>query len=176
MGGIDDLYVPTGKINIVPVLKDNTPLNKRMSIWVDIYVNNDHYQSIPVWFAVTVRAPVLVMTREANKQYFANDVVDITAIKGRPVNEAQIENTRFRRELEIGDAITDVAVEKLPNVIKGAQVIVQASAGNVIVKSVAVAMKDGMPGDKIKVRKPDSQIEYVVEVIGKNLVTADKEL
>jgi len=182
VGNLDDLYLPKGQVNLVPELKDNTPLNKRMSVWVDMYVNNEHYQSMPVWFAVTVRAPVLVMTRKAkrgdilNKQYFANDVVDIAVIKGKPVGEDQIENTRLRKDLEIGDAVTDVAIEKLPNVVKGAQVIVQASAGNVTVKSVAVAMKDGMPGDKIKVRKPDSQIEYVVKVIGKNMVTADKEL
>ena len=180
-GNLDDLVLPKGDIELKPRVKDDERLNKRMNVWVDIFVGGYHYQSMPVWFGVSVRAPVLLMTKEAKKGnkivdgYIAKDVVDIAAVKGVPLQESDIGSKRLQRDLKPGDVITDAVVEEIPDVVKGAQVTVQASSGSVVIKSVAVALGDGMSGEKIKVRKPDTEIEYSVTVIGKNLVSADKE-
>jgi flagella basal body P-ring formation protein FlgA len=180
-GKHDDLYLPKGDVRLNPHLKDKERLNKRMNVWVDVFVGGRHYQSIPVWFAVSVEAPVLVATKEAKRgnkiidNYVAEDVVDIATVSGTPAKEDGIANKRLKKDVKPGDVITRESLEDIPDVTKGTPVTVEASSGSVTIRSVAIALSDGMLGDTIEVRKPDTEIEYQVTVIGKNLVSADKE-
>ena len=45
-----------------------------------------------------------------------------------------------------------------------------------IVRAVAIAMEDGMLGEKITVRKPNTEIDYQVTVIGRNLVSSNQSV
>lgn len=180
-GNHDDLYLPKGSVTIKPHLKEGVRLNKRMNVWVDIFVGGRHYQSLPVWFGVSVEAPVLVVTKDAKRgnkiidNYVARDEVDIAAISGIPARGDDLDNKRLTRNIKAGEVVTNEVLENIPAVTKGSRVSVEASAGSVVIRSVAIALDDGMVGEMIKVAKPNTKIEYTVKVIGKNLVTADKE-
>lgn len=181
-GDYQDILLPKGDVEVVPRINEDTQLNKRMNVWVDILVNGDRYQSLPIWFSVEVPVSAFVMNNDAKKgnaiidNQVRKEVIDIAAIGGTPVQDKDVlANKRLQKDIKAGEAITADMVEDMPHVVKDNEVIVEAQVGAVTVKAVAIATEDGKVGDRVKVRKPDTDIEYEVTVIGRNLVSSTKE-
>ena len=181
-GEYKDILLPKGDVEVVPRMNEAAELNKRMSVWVDILVNGDRYQSLPIWFSVEVPVTAFVVNGDAKKgnaiidNYVSKQVIDIAAIGGKAVlDEQELTNKRLKKDIKAGDAITADMIEDIPHVVKDSEVIVEAQVGAVTVKAVAIAVQDGMVGDKVKVRKPDTDIEYEATVIGRNLVSSTEE-
>lgn len=181
-GDYQDIVLPTGDVEVVPRINEDARLNKRMNVWVDILVNGDRYQSLPIWFAVEVPVSALVMNSDAKKgnvivdNQVRKEVIDIAAVGGTPFLEKDaLVNKRLQKDIKAGEAITADRVEDTPAVVKDHEVIVEAQVGAVIVKAIAIALEDGKVGEKVKVRKPETAIDYEVTVVGRNRVSSTKE-
>lgn len=179
-GRLKDVRLPAGKVTVQPKLPAPIMLNKRMCVWVDLLVDGEHYQSVPVWFAVSVLQDVLVASRElaAGSLLQPEDLSlghrDISWVRGTPVaNDLMLEGKRLKRRIPAGKILTGEALEALPAVVKGQQVMVRAVAGRVSLVTPAIALADGRARQRIWVRKPDSREKYSVVVAGDGLAIAD---
>jgi len=178
-GHVEDLVLPKGKVRLDANISNEEKLSKRMSVWVDVYVNDRHYQSVPIWFAVQVEAPVIVIAKDAKrgmkvlKNYLTSDLVDIAGLKGTPVTLDDLEHKRLKRDVKAGEVITDTLIESVPDVVAGSEVVVTASSGGVTIHSSVIALDDGMIGDRVRVNKPNSSVSYKVTVTGRNKGSVD---
>jgi flagella basal body P-ring formation protein FlgA len=180
VGRPKDIVLPAGRVTVQPTIKEPFVLNKRISVWVDLLVDGEHFRSIPVWFDVSVWQDALVAVRaiDAESAVEPADLAlahrDIAAVRGVPVtSDAQLDGKRLKRRISKGHVLTLDALESVPAVAKGQQVNVRAIAGRVSIGTSAIAMADGQENDRIWVRKPDSNETYSVVVVGKGMAVAD---
>ena len=175
-----DLDIPHGVVQLTTRTTEAWKINARMCVWVDLAVNNEHYQSIPVWFSVKARARVLVAGREmkaghiVNKDEFHFEYRDIAMLSNTPaVIEDLSEQRRVKSDLPTGGVLTHENLEPVPLVVAGQRISVRATVGNVTLMTFAVALQDGNEGDRIKVWKKRNNVTYTAIVVGKDLVLAD---
>lgn len=181
-GELGDLLLPEGAITIKPSIAETTALRRRMCVWVDVEVDGEHYQSVPVWFEVKVFAPVLTAERVLpvgsvlDADMFRVQHLDIARVTGRPLAmHAAGEKKRLTKTLEKGGVLTEEVVEPLPPVWRGQRVAVRARVGRVVLQTRAIADEDGFLGETIRVRKTDSGETYRVRVVGEGMVLAEGE-
>jgi flagella basal body P-ring formation protein FlgA len=169
------LIVPRGKLSFHPKLSAASRLNKRMPVWVDVCVDGEHFQTVPIWFSVSVYETGLVMKgakkkgQHLSKRDVAQRKLDIAAMKGIPLQKPQVEGMRATRDLSAGTALTVDDVEKVPSVTRGDLITVYARNGAVLLAVRGIAMMDGCVAQRIEVRNPSSGKSYYALVIGKNL-------
>jgi flagella basal body P-ring formation protein FlgA len=168
--------LPSGEVSITANLPD-TALNKRMAVWVDAHVNGSLYQSIPVWFSVSVYQEVLAASRTLDRHDipresdFVRVVEDIASLQGEPVDSMEaLQGMRLKQPLREGALLSSAMLEIQPLVVRGQEVKVYASAGKVSLSTKAIALHDGRMLQKISVRPPESGLSYAATVIGQGRV------
>lgn len=171
----ESLIVPTGEVTFHPRLSPAVRLKRRMPVMVDVKVDGGHFQTLPVWFAVSVHEPVLVMKAATAKgqQVSSRDVIrevrEVTGFAGQPVKMEQLNGLRLVRDLAAGQELTVDDVEAEPPVSRGDLITVVARHGGVSVSVRGLAMADGNVEQSIEVRSPSSGESYRAKVIGKSL-------
>ena len=180
-GSYKDILVPKGVVRIESHLSNKTTLKHRMSVWVDIYVSDEHFRSIPVWFAVEAYNNVLIAKGNMKKGHiiskndFQSENTNIANKQGSPVQAFDgIINMRLKRPVNTGDIITKNVLENVPEVTEHQKVIIQAQIGTTQLFTKAIALQDGRLGDVITVRNPSSNMSYMATVIGKELLIAEE--
>ncbi len=179
IGKPDVLVVPLGEISYHPHIANSQMVRKRMSVWVDIKVDNQPFQTIPVWFAVTVhmRVPVITNTVEKHqvlaRENIATELHDIAGLSGTPIVDNNLIGHRTRRRLTKGSVITGQDVELMPLVNEGEWITVFANHGPVSLAIKGRAMTEGNLSQSIMVNNPSSGESYRAWVVGKGQARVD---
>ena len=165
--------VPAGTVQLTSRSIPNR-VRSRMVVWVDVTVDGRLRRSMPVAFdvrwlqeALVARAPMAARTSLSEDQFVVEEV-DAAAARGEPVTLGQLQSKRLRHELPAGAVLGKEDIEAIPDVTSGERLDVYSGVGSVVVRTVAVAQRDGFRGDRINVRLEQAQQSLRVEVIGKN--------
>lgn len=85
--------------------------------------------------------------------------MDVTSINGTPVNtDVSIERYRTKSFIQKGEILFDERIEKIPLISIGDKVDAEVRAGNVTVKTEAVARQNGGNGDLIDIVSSGNKI------------------
>lgn len=172
VGAPKPVVTADGRVSFHPRLSRNGRLKKRMAVWVDIFVDGRQFQTVPVWFGVTVRMPVWVVRQPiGEKQEVPADGViqhvhDIAGLGGEPLTAASLQGLRAVRRLSSGTILTAEDVEPIPAVSQGEVITVYAGHGSVRLQIKAVALADGRVSQQIMVKNPGSGESFRATVIG----------
>jgi len=173
VGELRDIYLPQGEVTVKAKTAENNSIKSRMCVWVDIFLQGKHYQSVPVWFRVKLVRDVLVASKDLQKGdvFGANDAVlsarDVAKLGGDTVAiVSEIEGMRLKQSIASGREIVRQNLEKMPDVIRGANVKVLAKVGAISIETVAVALEDGFVGDNIDVQNRGGDEKYKALVVG----------
>lgn len=172
------LILPPGEVQLTPSLCSVDKVRKRSCVWIDVSVDGEHYRTLPVWFDVSVFANVLELKRElpagavVHPQWVRTRLRDVANVPGSPLQSLdQISDRRATRALSDGAILTIENFEPLPPVVKGQQVTVQSSVGNITLTARARALEDGYAGEAIRLERLDGAASYVAVVIDDGLVS-----
>ena len=185
-GVYKDLNIPKGNVLISTSIgngkRGNTDrLTSSMKIWVDVIVDKTHYQSVPVWFDVKTYKNTFVFTKDLPQGYVVSEkdfdtrYTNIANPQGVRQLDDIPEDMRLKQNVKAGAVLTENLLQEVPDVTQGNTVKVVVEVGVVKLNASAIALEDGFIGDKITVRKPQSDISYKVTIVGKNTVAADGE-
>ncbi len=183
VGNYKDLQLLSGKVSLKADIANRDQVKKRMCVWVDILVDDQHFTTVPVWFGVTVKADVF----ELRKDFSAGDRLeqgillkqqhDLTTISGIPVNDiTSIEGQRLIRDLSKGVVLTEEMIQPIPDVVKGQTLLVKTSVGNVTLTVKARALEDGNQGDPVRVERLDGKDSYMAKVLGSGLAIVGRNI
>lgn len=180
VGGIQDLVVPKGELKLAATLGGNRRVGKRTCVWIDIYIDGDHYQTVPVWFDVKSYRMVLVVNADQKEREHINVMYmrimerDVAGLPDEPLDpESLHENMRFAQTVKIGQVVTRSMLEPVPAVEKGDLVTVHAQSGRVRLRTKAIAMADADVARRVSVRDLKSGQMYTATVLGQGEVTVD---
>lgn len=179
-GKYKDIEVPEGEVVLAPKSMSDTYLSKRICVWIDVFVDAEHYKSLPVWFVVEASSEVLTAKSDVNKtdvltiKQFDIKELDVTNLSSAPATLNDLHGKwRVKRKLKSGEVLTKELLEIAPDVFKGQIVKVRAKVGNVSLETLATAMEDGSVGSRVKVNKPDTDIVYSTKVVDLGVVLVD---
>jgi flagella basal body P-ring formation protein FlgA len=177
VGEYRDVKLPYGDLHISTKVHSNGIIRKRMSVWLDIFVDNESYRSMLVWFSVDAYDNAWVIKDNLPAGY----IIDESELRMQPVNltesnsrvlsvEKPILGMRLKLPVESGRVLTEDLIEPVPAVFSGQRVQVHATLRAIRVKTVAVALEDGDVGDWIHVRKPGENEKYIAQIVGSGKV------
>jgi flagella basal body P-ring formation protein FlgA len=173
------LVLPHGEVQLSARLPSDR-LSKRMPVQVDVTLEGEPYQTVTVWFDVSVFAEVLAAKQDLpalaalDEAEFTLDRRDIAVLRDAPVVTASaLTGMRLKQPLVQGDALAVSMLEPVPAVAKGQQVEVFVAAGKVSLQTTAVALSDGDVAQRIRVRHIGDSINYPAIVIGRGQVKVD---
>lgn len=176
----EPIMLPYGRVEMSVKLPEQLQLKKRMSVWVDIKIDEELYQSIPVWFSLSVFADVLVAMEEMPRhsipvvERFVREYRDITSLNGEPVAAAaELVGMRLKSRVRKDVLLSANMLEPLPLVAKGQKVTVYANAGTVTLKTTGVALHDGDMLHRVNIRHPHNSINYPAVVVGQGQVRVE---
>jgi flagella basal body P-ring formation protein FlgA len=176
---VEDLILPAGRVTLEAAAPDAAAPAKRMSVWVDIAVDGEHYRSVPVWFAVSAWTRVIRVNRDLEHHHvlqpadLAAATIDVAGLPGPPVTDpALVPGQRLVRPLNEGTVLLEKHVEPAPLVQQGAVVDVFAKAGRVVLRAKGVALSDGDLSQRIVVSNPKSGERFAAVVVGPGHVEA----
>lgn len=166
------LVVPVGDLHLHARRPAPLASSGRATVWVDVTVGGQLYQSVPVAFGVSGQRPVRVARRQlsAGQRVGPADFdvrrIDAAALREAPLPpEAGLEGLRLTRSLRAGEALSVGALAPAHAVRRDEEIQVRAAAGAVAVETTAVATRDALPGDVIRVRTDNGDM-YAVRVLG----------
>ena len=177
---ITSMIVPMGDVRLAANLPRDYRLSRRMAVWVDVNVDGDDYQTVPVWFDVSVFEEALVANKALEKNSslkegdFSRLVVDIAVIGGEPVTEVEsLAGMRLSSPIEESTVLISDVLEITPLIAKGQKVTVYTSSGKVSLSTTAIALHDGKLLQKVSVQNPKYNTHYTATVIGQGMVKVD---
>jgi flagella basal body P-ring formation protein FlgA len=173
------LPVPQGRLELKARVPDARVPGRTAAVWIDVLVDERHYQSLPVEFAVQAWQPVLRARRglqpESPLEAAAFEVreAQVAGLPEAPVPvHAALEVLRLRRALPAGEVLTWVHARSAPAVSRNDTVRVRASVGGVSVEAPAIAMHDARPGERLRVRSSSTGQTYAARVTARGAVEA----
>ncbi|TQV73404.1 flagellar basal body P-ring formation protein FlgA [Exilibacterium tricleocarpae] len=169
------LLVPAGALEVRPRLSTAVRLAQRICVWVDIFVDANRFQTLPVWFAVQAPAPVLTARRGLPARHTPTagdlraEVIDLATLRGQPLVPAALPALRLKRALQKGSVLLQDHLEPVPAVSRGQLITVYARQGSVAIKVQGKARADGHIAESIAVENPASGASYNAVVIDKGI-------
>jgi flagella basal body P-ring formation protein FlgA len=177
VGALKPLALPSGEMSLAVRQIRGDALAKRVCVWVDVSVDGVAVASLPIWFAVSVHRPAVVVTRNLTRhdRLSANDVRieerDVAGLAAIPMAvDASFTTMRVRQPIAQGQMLLRTDVEAAPSVLRNQEIQVQVRSGGVIIETSGIAMQEGRVGDRVAVRNPGSQKDYVARVISEGVV------
>ena len=177
IGNIREHTSPAGTVSFSYKLP-NKLLKKRISVWTDVYVDSQHYRSLPLWFDISVIAEVPVVSKKLRpgEKISALDFVmkkrDITLFKEPITNINTIDNLRLKKIMNIGDVLTHSLLEEMPPIYKGQTVEVMSLSGNVSIYLKGLSLDDGVIGQLVRVQRVGTNRVFNAIVKEQGLVSA----
>lgn len=149
-------------------------VRSQMMVWVDAIVNGERYTSIPVAFrvhwwrdALVVRASLQAKTALTPKTV-ALETIDAARTRGEVLIDVKtLEGKRLKHDMNERATLRESDLEEIPPVAAGEPIEVFARVGHVIVRTAAVAARDGHEGERIRAHLNGSSETLDVRVIGK---------
>lgn len=173
VGKPKELVVPEGKLTFQPKILTEAKLNKRMQVWVDVFVDGQHFHTLPIWFAVSVKVPVLVARNNLEKGRplalvdVTQTISDIADLNGVPLASSDISEKRTTKPIVVGAVLVATDVGPIPAVCQGELISVFARCGSVSLEVKGIALSDGDVSQIIEVKSPESGESYRAMVLGK---------
>jgi flagella basal body P-ring formation protein FlgA len=156
---LPQIYLPQGDVRLRNKKMSDLRPTSRMTVWVDVMVDGEFYQAIPVRFEVKAMRPVLVTQngmRKGQSPSCANLNVenrDVAALNGTAVSpDCALIKGRLIRDKSAGDALIESELEAVPAITEGDVVRLAVVDGSVALELHAVALIDGKVGQHIPVR------------------------
>lgn len=177
VGALKPLALPSGNLSVTARQVHAEGLAKRVCVWVDVSVNGVATTSLPIWFSVSAYEPAIVATRNIarHERLGALDIKieerDIAGLAAKPLDvERSVDALRSRQALAQGQILLRTDVETAPSVLRNQEIQVQVRSGGVVIETSGIAMQEGRVGDRVSVRNPGSQKDYVARVISEGVV------
>ena len=167
LGSTPDLVAPAGELRIqVRKLPADTLPNKRMTVWVDTFVESRFVRAVPVRFDVEAWQNAVVAGRALtpgallDSYALANQTERrlVDAVRTRPgVGEAPValvadSALRVRHAVRAGEALHASDFEAAPDVTRGTWVELRDGSGPVALSGRAEVLQDGRIGQTVRVR------------------------
>ena len=177
VGNKRELSIPNGTVTYKYKLPDSV-IQKRIPVWLDLYVNSKHYQSIPLWFNANIMADVIVASTRipAGKKLTDNLTEfrrkDISVYKNRHIKINDINDYRIMRDVLSGEVLTEGLIEQLPPVFKGQSVKVISKQNNVTIFVEGFSLDDGKLGDTVRIQRSGTNRVFTAIVNNPGQVTA----
>ena len=167
-----DVILPQGKLQLSVSNLDDVIPAKRFAVWVDMSIDGEHYQSLPIWFRVTIPADVVTAGRDLERYEVLelDDLrttrVDVTTVGGRPVfDREELVGLRVRKPVAAGGVLVHGLAEPAPAIQQGQLIEVVASSGRILLRSKAIALADGELDERIAVQNRSSGERYFATVV-----------
>lgn len=171
-GNYREVMIPRGRLELRTQAQINS-VRSNIKVWVDIYVDGQHYTSIPVAFKVYWPQQALALTSPTKaKSSITEGMLSRVAINAAEIagvlvtSPQQLQAKRLRHEMEAGAVVRLEDLEEMPLIASGDDIDVIAQVGGIVVQTKAVAERDGFMGQLIKTRLSKSQENLLVKVIG----------
>jgi flagella basal body P-ring formation protein FlgA len=152
-----DLDVPTGPLELRARRVGPANLAPRMPLWIDLVVNGAVYRSAVVQLAIAARQPAYVALHPmapgawAGQDDFAIAESNVAGIAAVPVG-APLAPFRLREPLKAGQLLAGSAVGAGNRVLRGDQVKLVITSGQIGIETSGVAMAEAGPGQLLAVR------------------------
>ena len=179
-GKIKQLHIPNTEYTLSTREIRSLDISKRTCVWVDIFIDKKRYESIPVWFSVTITDNAFVSIHKINKgeTLYPNDFllneVDITEAFGTPISDRKdVIDMRAKRTLLRNTILTQSDIEPVPLVQRHANITIMAVHNNVSVHVKGKALEDGILNQTINVKTNRSNEKIRALVIDKDQVKVE---
>jgi flagella basal body P-ring formation protein FlgA len=172
------MIVPAGPIDIEvrPVPRDAV-LSRRLTVWVEVWVDGSFVRAVPVGFDMRVFGPAYVATEMLPVGHLLAPSsltvreVDWSGRTALPIDsQGAVDGLRLRRPLAAGDTVTRAHVEAAPLVARGDWATLRASQGVVALESRVEVLQDGMSGQSVRVKLPHASSAILARVTGRGTV------
>lgn len=167
--------LPLGAVTVRPRLDSKIVPRRRMSVWLDFYVDAVHYRSLPVWFALSASRPGFVARHDLSAgirpapDTLRAAMVPVSGRCERLADETLVGgNVRLLAAVQQGRPLCAENLAPRPAVARGEQLVITARSGPIEVQALATALEDGRPGQTIDVRRGARGKRFAVEVTGVN--------
>lgn len=174
LGPTKELVVPSGDIKL-SARRCDFFLRQKISVQVDVVVDQKLYQTIPVFFEIKAMDDVLTANTTLDALAPINPSAltlvrrDIAAINGTPIRHTnELQQKRLKNTVYKNGVLTQETLEPMPAVVKGARVIVNVSVGSVQIAREAVAVSDGAVSEQIEVENIGRGERYAAKIVGVN--------
>lgn len=152
-----DADVPEGQVALRVRPVQASALSARVPLWLDLVVDGAVYRSVVVPVAVTARRTAYVAAHAmdsgawATREDFTVADASMAGIDAVKV-DAVLAPFRLRQPMKAGQVLATDAVIPSGRVLRGDQVRLVVSAGQIGIETSAIAMAEGAPGQLIAVR------------------------
>ncbi|MDA8521033.1 flagellar basal body P-ring formation chaperone FlgA [Acidovorax sp. NCPPB 4044] len=154
-----------------------SPVGKRMLVWVDVFAGDRHMRAIPVRFEVGLFA----MAPVARTELAAGSEIPVGSIAFREVELTRLPpasipawsaddgapaSLRVRHKTESGDVLTTDRIQPVPAVARGQWVSVISRSGAMSLESRAESLQDGQVGQVVRARPLNATDVLLARVVG----------
>jgi flagellar basal body P-ring formation protein FlgA len=147
-------------------------LAKRLSLWVEIWVDEHLVRTVPVGFELSAFGPAYV----AGRSQSAGEILEPSNLEVRevewsgrdllPVESSTRQALRLRRPLEAGAVLTRAHVEPAPALTQGAWATLHVRQGLVDLEGRVEVLQDGRTGQMVRVKLPGASASILARVTG----------
>lgn len=163
------IEVARGDLRLQPRALGQARVRSRMTVWVDVWVDDRFVRVVPVVFgveawgdAVTAIAPLqagILLEAGATERR----QVDLAASGASAVPAGAV---RTRRAVAAGEVVRAHDVEPLPAVVRGQWAVLRSGSGAVSSESRVQVLQDGHLGDSVRVKPSAATASLVAKVTG----------
>lgn len=156
---------------------NSTSISPRMCVWIDVFLGDYFYRSIPVWVNVSIFEPVYLakINIERNSVISESDFFvskkNIALLYGNNLKVDEFNNELLVKEtIEAGGTLRIDNVKSVPAVIAGKVIDAMVNEGAVSIQVKATARNDAEVGEIVKVKSLQGGRILKTIVVGKQLV------
>lgn len=172
-----EVLIPDGVLSIQPRASSKVAgVKKRMNVLVDLHIDGEHFQTVPIWFSVNVTAPVWVAKQDIGKyspwnhqqwEKVSRDIASgpLHAHIG-PIHDNQV----LSREIAVGEVLRQSDFQQGKMIHEGETVTALSSHGAVTIALKGEALDSGSKADVIRVRHPENKSVFRATVVNKGMV------
>ncbi|MCA1795469.1 MAG: flagellar basal body P-ring formation chaperone FlgA [Desulfobacteraceae bacterium] len=154
---------PAGEIKLTPDVRNLVNRNGRLSVYLDVWVNNEKQNRLAVSGTLEVLLPVVCAEKNLGRgeKISVSDVVvkkknlfDLD--KGFVTRPEEIEGMALRTDLDKGQVLTMRMLEKAPVIRKGDIISLVAKKGGMVIVTSGISQEDGYLNTAISVENSTS--------------------
>jgi flagella basal body P-ring formation protein FlgA len=175
---IAEVIVPRGEVSLRPrTLMVRDALRRRVLVRIDVLLDGIFYRTLNVPVTVQAFGTAWIARRELPKGYVLQcadldaQAIDLAALGSEVVGGACDAGLgRLKRPLLAGTPLSRDYLQPVPEVIQGESIRLELVDGAVTLESAAIALTDGVVGQRVPVKPAASKDTVVVQVVAPGVV------
>lgn len=171
------LHLPHGQVSFRIRNYPPQPLHPLMTVWVDVLLDGNYYQTVPVTFRISAMETVWIARTSLPKHMqpgcanLEQRQTDVSSLPSPPLaGDCASFGLRLRRDLQAGDVLLGNELEPVPAISEGDTVKLELSEGGINIEAGALALTDGLIGQQIPVQATTSKEAVIATVIAPDTV------